>query len=104
MLTPDSLGHDDDALTQSEMLDEDEMGVDPLEGGMDPADAWSAANRYGTTPNEQATDRPLDERLDEERPDVSIKPVPDCPLPLAPLEELDESIDDELVPWEPVSE
>jgi hypothetical protein len=95
---------DDDVLTQSETLDEDELGVDPLEGGMDPADAWSAANRYGTTPSEQATDRPLDERLDEERPDVSIKPVPDCPLPLAPLEELDESIDDELVPWEPVSE
>jgi hypothetical protein len=95
---------DDDVLTQSETLDADNMGVDLLEGGMDPAEDWSAANRYGTTAREQATDRPLDERLDEERPDISIKPVPDCPLPLAPLEELDESIDDELVPGEPVSE
>jgi hypothetical protein len=30
---PDPLGHDDDILTQSETLDEDDMGVDPLEGG-----------------------------------------------------------------------
>lgn len=36
--TPDPLGHDDDVLTQSETLDEDAMGVDPLEGGMDPAE------------------------------------------------------------------
>lgn len=71
---------------------------------MDPAEDWSAANRYGTTAIEQATDRPLDERLEEERPDVSISPAPDRPLLLAPLEELDESIDEELVSWEPVSE
>jgi hypothetical protein len=54
---PDPLGHDDDILTQSETLDEDDMGVDPLEGGMDPAEDWSASNRYGTTATEQATDR-----------------------------------------------
>jgi hypothetical protein len=102
--TPGPLGHDDDVLTQSEALDEDELGVDPLEGGMDPAEDWSAANRYGTTAIEQATERPLDERLGEECPDVSIRPVPDRPLLLAPLEELDESIDDEQVAWEPVSE
>lgn len=102
--TPDPLGHDDDVLTQSEMLDEDELNVDPLEGGMDPAEDWSAANRYGTTALEQATDRPWDERLEEERPDVSVSPAPDRPLLLTPLEELDESIDDELVPGEPVSE
>ena len=69
-LTPDPLGHDDVVLTRSEALDEDDMGVDPLEDGMDPAEDWSAANRYGTTAIEQATDRPLTEQLKEERPDV----------------------------------
>lgn len=101
--TPDPLGHDEDFLTQSETLDEDDMGVDPLEGGMDPPDHWSAANRYGTTPLEQATDRPIDERLAEERPDVAIEPAPERPLSVTPLDELDESIDDELIPGEPAS-
>jgi hypothetical protein len=92
--TPDPLGHDEDFLTQSETLDEDEMGIDPLEGGMDPAENWSAVNRYGTTALEQATDRPLAERLAEERPDASIRPAPDRPVALTPLEDLDESIDE----------
>jgi hypothetical protein len=94
---PDPLG-DDDFLTQSEALDEDDMGVDPLEGGMDPADDWAAANRYGTTANEQATDRPLTERLDEELPEITLDPPPDRPVIMTSLEELDESVDDELTP------
>jgi hypothetical protein len=102
--TPDPLGHDEDFLTQSETLDEDEMGVEPLEGGMDPPEDWSAVNRYGTTAREQATERPLVERLAEERPDASIGPVPDRPVAVTPLEDLDESIDEELIPGEPVSE
>lgn len=104
VFTPDPLGHDDDVLTQSEALDEDDMGVDPLEGGMDPAEDWSAANRYGTTATEQATDRPLTERLEEERPDVRTESVPDRPVAATPLEELDESVDDEVTPREPVGE
>lgn len=64
----------------------------------------SAANRYGTTATEQATDRPLTERLEEERPDVSAEPVPDRPVAATPLEELDESVDDEVTPREPVGE
>ncbi len=98
--TPDPLGHDDDVLTQSETLDEDDMGVDPFEGGMDPAEGWSASDRYGTTALEQATDRPLTDRLEEERPDVN-ESVPDRPIAATPLEELDESIDDEVVPIAP---
>lgn len=100
--TPDPLGHDEDVLTQSETLDEDDMGVDPLEGGMDPAEGWSASDRYGTTAIEQATDRPLAERLDEERPDITIESVPDRPVAVTPLGELDESVDDEVMPGEPV--
>lgn len=102
VFTPDSAGHEDDVLTQSESLDEDGMGVDPLEGGMDPAEDWSASNRYGTTATEQATDRPLTDRLEEERPDVSTESVPDRPVAATPLEELDESVDDEVMPREPV--
>jgi hypothetical protein len=102
--SPDPLGHDDDVLTQSETLDEDDMGVDPLEGGMDPAEDWVASNRYGTTATEQATDRPLTERLEEERPDVRTESVPDRPVAATPLEELDESVDDEVTPREPVGE
>jgi hypothetical protein len=99
--TPDPLGHDDDVLTQSEALDEDEIGVDPLEGGMDPPEGWSAANRYGTTAIEQATDRPWAERLREERPDVTVESAPDPPVAVTSLDELDESVDDELVPEAP---
>ncbi|HZA17697.1 MAG TPA: hypothetical protein VE645_12570 [Pseudonocardiaceae bacterium] len=104
VFTPDPVGHDDDVLTPSETLDEDNMGVDPLEGGMDPAEDWSAANRYGTTAAEQATDRPLTERLEEERPDVSTESVPDRPVAATPVEELDQSVDDEVTPREPVAE
>ncbi|MDQ4010621.1 MAG: hypothetical protein M3228_07990 [Actinomycetota bacterium] len=71
---------------------------------MDPAEDWSASNRYGTTAVEQTTDRPLTDRLEEERPDVSTESVPDRPVAATPLEELDESVDDEVSAREPVGE
>jgi hypothetical protein len=77
------------------------LGVDPLEEGMDPPEDWSAATRYGTTPTEQAADRPLTERLAEERPDLRGDTVRDRPVAVTPLEELDESVDDEVLPGEP---
>ena len=92
---------DGEMLTGSEALDEDNMGTDPLEGGMDPADEWSASDQYGTTAAEQAADRPLAERLDEERPDIKVEPAPERPVAATPLEDLDESIDDEVEPEEP---
>ncbi|HET9255442.1 MAG TPA: hypothetical protein VFO16_09600 [Pseudonocardiaceae bacterium] len=101
MATPDPLSYDDDVLAQSETLDEDELGADPFEEGMDPAEGWSAADRYGTTATEQATDRPLTERLAEERPDVTGEPLPERPLAATPIEQLDDSIDDQPVPAEP---
>lgn len=100
--TPDPLGHDD-VLTKKEALDEDDMGVDPLEGGMDPAEGWSASDRYGTTAIEQATDRPLTERLAEELPDLNTEVAPDRPVAATPLEELDESVDEEMTPGQPGS-
>lgn len=101
--SPDPQGRDDDVMEQSEMLDEDDMGVDPLEAGMDPPDSWSASQRYGTTATEQATDRPLTDRLSEELPDLPGADVGRRPVAETPLEELDESIDDEIVPTKPVS-
>ena len=71
---------------------------------MDPSEDWSASNRYGTTATEQATDRPLTERLEEECPDISTESVPDRPVAATPLEELDESVDDEVMSNEPVGE
>jgi hypothetical protein len=57
-------------LTAAEDLDEDRLQADPLEEGMDPPEHWSGADRYGTTPYEQRHPRGLDQRLDEEQPDI----------------------------------
>jgi hypothetical protein len=65
------------ALSSAEELDEDQLRVDPLEEGMDPPEHWSGADRYGTTPYEQRHPRPIDDRLDEERPDVDPDRVRD---------------------------
>jgi hypothetical protein len=93
---PDPVESDPAALNSAEDLDEDRLDVDPLEKGMDPPEHWSAADRRGMTPREQATPAPLDERLAEEQPDVgSGDPVPDdvdaaveTPTPDATDEEL----------------
>jgi hypothetical protein len=63
------------ALNSAEDLDEDRLQVDPLEAGMDPPEHWSAADRRGMTPWEQAHSAPLDERLAEEEPDVVPEPA-----------------------------
>jgi hypothetical protein len=67
---PDSVEQDPAALSSAEDLDEDQLGADPLEEGMDPPEGWSGADRYGTTPFEQAQGEDLDRKLAAERPDV----------------------------------
>jgi hypothetical protein len=67
---PDQVETDGAALSAAEDLDEDALGVDPLEEGMDPPEHWTEADKYGTTPYEQSHDRPLDERLAEEERDT----------------------------------
>lgn len=52
-----------------EDLDEDRLGQDPLEEGMDPPEDWSASDRTGTTAREQREGESLDEKLDQEIPD-----------------------------------
>jgi hypothetical protein len=67
---PDAVEEDAAALSAAEDLDEDRLDADPLEEGMDPPERWSEADKYGMTPYEQSHDRPLDERLAEEEPDL----------------------------------
>lgn len=54
----------------AEELDEDELGIDPQEDGYDAPEGWSAADRFGTTPEEERRGESLDQRLREEEPDV----------------------------------
>jgi hypothetical protein len=67
---PDPVETDGAALSAAEDLDEDELGVDPLEEGMDPPEGWSGADKYGTTPYEQRHPQDLEHRLREEEPDI----------------------------------
>jgi Family of unknown function (DUF5709) len=60
---------DDGVLDASDTLDDDAV-ADPLDTGIEPADRWSGANRYGTTAEEQWAGESLDQLLAEEEPDV----------------------------------
>ena len=68
---PDTVETDAHAESSAEELDEDRLRLDPLEAGMDPPERWSGADKYGTTPYEQAHPRGLPDRLAEEEPDVT---------------------------------
>ncbi|WP_309113234.1 hypothetical protein [Saccharothrix sp.] len=72
---PDAVETDPAALNSAEDLDEDRLRADPLEAGMDPPERWSGADKYGTTPYEQAHARPLEDRLAEEEPETARDPV-----------------------------
>jgi hypothetical protein len=67
---PDAVETDPAALNSAEDLDEDRLRQDPLEEAMDPPEHWTGVTKYGMTPWEEAHDRPLGDRLAEERPDV----------------------------------
>jgi hypothetical protein len=68
--SPDSVETDPAALNSAEDLDEDRLKLDPLEAGMDPPERWTAVDKYGMTAYEQAHPRPLEDRLEEEQPEV----------------------------------
>lgn len=78
-----------ETLSATEGLDEDELGLDPLEAGIEPPERWSAATRAELREGET-----LEERLSEELPDDQPEDVPDRPIAATPAEELDGSIDD----------
>ncbi len=59
---------DEDQLQPEDTLVGDDVG-DELDRGYSPPENYSAAQRYGNTPWEQAHPRPLEDRLDEEVPE-----------------------------------
>jgi len=74
---PDTLADPESAVNtdltsavDAEDFDEDRLGVDPLEEGVDPPEGWAAADREGVTAREQAEGESLDHRLAAERPDT----------------------------------
>jgi hypothetical protein len=85
----------------TEQFDEDNVGLDPLEEGMDPPEHWSQADRFGNTEREMREGQDLDHRLAEEQPDITEDPPRDRPLGATPDTELDEHIDDETGDEEP---
>jgi hypothetical protein len=91
--THDAQDQEDAAAVQSApSLDEDEIGTDPLERGVEPPEHWSTVAADRPTPRQQREGSSLDERLAAERPDpdeVEPKPVAETRM-----HELDESIDE----------
>jgi hypothetical protein len=85
-----------------EQFDEDNVGLDPLEEGMDPPEHWAQADRFGNTEREVREGQDLDHRLAEEQPDIEPEPPPERPWGATPDDELDESIDDRFDEPEPI--
>lgn len=71
MTDPNDYDAEDTFDETAEELDEDELDQDPQgDDGYDAPESWSAADRFGTTPDEEHRGESLDQRLREEEPDV----------------------------------
>ncbi|MGW9212261.1 DUF5709 domain-containing protein [Embleya sp. NPDC055664] len=68
--SPDTPG-DDGVLGPEDTLSTDDLSYDPLDTGIVPPDRWSAAERYGNTPEESRRGESLDQLLAEEEPDIA---------------------------------
>ncbi len=77
----------------SEILDEDRLGEDPLEDGMDTAEGYSRQVRLGGTRDAEDQDT-LAYRIPQEEPDVTAEEPPGRPIAATPAMDLDESVDD----------
>jgi len=98
MEQPDVVENESGALDSepSVVTDEDRLGADPLEDGMDPPEDWSRDIRFGGTRESEQTDT-LTERIPQEEPDVGageLDEPPGRPVAATPAMELDESVDD----------
>jgi hypothetical protein len=60
--------------TPESLRDVDEEAM-PLDRGREPGDRPAAADRFGTTPAEEAAGEDLDHRLAQEEPDVGAQPA-----------------------------
>jgi hypothetical protein len=77
----------------SEVLDEDRLGMDPLEDGMDTAEGYSRTVRLGGSQDAEDQDA-LAYRIPQEEPDVTAEEPPGRPVAATPAMDLDESVDD----------
>src|SRR5699024_10167644 len=55
--------------TGDSLVDSDRGVADPLDEGYSPPEKWSAGQRYGNTPLEEAMGETLDQRLEQEIPE-----------------------------------
>jgi hypothetical protein len=67
----DAVNPDLTTSVDAEDLDEDRIGLDPLEEGMDPPERWAGSNQYGVGADEQRGES-LDQRLAQETDDVDV--------------------------------
>lgn len=67
----DNIEEEERAAGGAESLDEDRLGVDPVADEYDAPDRWGEAVGYGTTETEARRGESLDDRLDQEEPDVT---------------------------------
>ncbi|MER7012444.1 hypothetical protein ABT324_13580 [Saccharopolyspora sp. NPDC000359] len=58
-----------ETLQGMERLDEEELGGEPIERGVQPPDSWTVETERRPTPRDEREGESLDERLAEERPD-----------------------------------
>jgi hypothetical protein len=86
------LGEEPGMLQQSEELDQDDLGAEPLDAGVEPPDHWAAADDFGTTSAEEAAGETLDQRLSRERPDVAPGEAPERPAADTDVTDFDERV------------
>ncbi|WP_278314565.1 hypothetical protein [Lolliginicoccus levis] len=67
---PDQVESDPASLSSAEYLDEERLGENPLAGAMAPPDDWTEADARGTTPEEAREGESLDDKLEQEEPEV----------------------------------
>lgn len=92
----------DNMLEPSESVDSDELGERTGDTIAEPPERWLGADRVGTTAGEEREGESLDERLAEERPDVQPVEQPARPSANTAPENLDQTVDDVMIPGEPV--
>jgi hypothetical protein len=68
----DAVNPDLTSSVGAEDLDEDRIGLDPLEEGMDPPERWEGSDRFGLSADEQRDGESLDQRLAQETDEVGV--------------------------------
>jgi hypothetical protein len=73
--TANDLGGADDMLSPMEATDSDELLNDDGDEVVDPPEGWSGVNKFGMSADEERAGESLDQRLEEEVPDVTADDI-----------------------------